>query len=366
MLATVTRRALLLGVSFAQLTVLTLTSMAADDWKTRWAEVVAAAEKEGALNVSGPSGKQWRDELIEFQKAYPKIKTEITPAASRDFWPRLMKEREIGQNLWDLRVGGADTQVYELISQNALASVRDMFILPEVANESNWHGGFDHMYTDNARKFAPSFCAYSSPLAHINPAFVKPDELKTFRDILDPKWKGKIVMDDPRGGSSAVSMAIVYKKFGPDFIRDLLTKQEVIISTNPRQIMGWFVSGKYPIALGIPNAAAQQFVDSGVKFEMGTVSGVDIWSVGVCGIQVMDKRPHPNATIVFVNWLLTKDVQARIMKSVRLNSRRKDVELGDPERAVDWSRIKDYVSGQSEDFYQAMADFKTLTRSILK
>jgi len=36
---------------------------------------------------------------MEFQKAYPKIKISVTPAASRDFWPRVIKEREVGQNL---------------------------------------------------------------------------------------------------------------------------------------------------------------------------------------------------------------------------------------------------------------------------
>lgn len=364
MAGTIDRRTTLLGLALAGFAPGAFAQQG--DWKARWDNILAAAEKEGALNVSVPSGTQWRTELMEFQKLYPKIKASMTPAASRDFWPRLLKEREIGQNLWDLRVGGADTQVYDLIQQNALANIREMLVVPEVADESQWHGGFDHMFTDNAKKFALSFCAYTSPLAHINTGFVKPDELKTFKDILDPKWRGKIVMDDPRGGSSAVSMAIVYKKLGADFIRDLLTKQEVVISTNPRQIMSWFVSGKYPIAMGIPNSAAQQFVDSGVKFEMGEVSGVDIWSVGVGGLQVMEKRPNPNATIVFINWLLTKDVQSRIMKVVRLNSRRKDVPPGDPERVIDWSRYKDYVSGQSEDFHEAMAEFKKITRTILK
>jgi iron(III) transport system substrate-binding protein len=338
----------------------------AQDWKPRWDAVVAAAEKEGQLDVSGPSGKLWHDQLMEFHTAYPKIRLNVTPAASRDFWPRLIKEREVGQNLWDLRIGGADTEVYEFIDKGALADVRAMFILPEVADEKAWHGGFEHMFTDDARRYSPSFGAHSSPLAYYNPRFVKPDELKTFRDLLDPRWKGKIALVDPRGGATAVSMAIVYKKFGADFVRDLLTRQEPVIVTNPRQIMDWFVAGKYPIAMGIPNASIQQFVNDGIKVELGQISGLDIWSVGVCGIQVPQPRPHPNATTLFVNWLLTRDVQTRIMTALRLNSRRKDVPLGDPEGAIDWSRYKDYVSGQSQEYYQAMADFKKLARSVLK
>ena len=344
----------------------TTSSYAADDWKARWAKVVVAAEKEGQLVVSGPSGKLWRDELAAFEKAYPKIKISITPFASRNFWPRVLKEREVGKHLWDLRVGGADTQVYTLAGKGGLANVREMFILPEVADESKWHGGFEHMFTDDAKKYVPSFAAYVSPLAYYNRKFVSDSDLKTFKDILNPKWKGKIALADPRGGSTAVSMAVVYKKFGTEFIKELLTKQEPVIVKNRRQIMGWFVSGKYPIAMGVPNSSIQRFRKRGVKFDMGSVSGLDIWSVGVGGIQVLEPRPHPNATTVFVNWLLTKNVQAKIMKAVRLNSRRKDVSLGDKSRAIDWSRYKDYVSGQTQTYHKPMLEFKKLARKLLK
>jgi hypothetical protein len=54
------------------------------------------------------------------------------------------------------------------------------------------------------------------------------------------------------------------------------------------------------------------------------------------------------------------------MDAVKLNSRRKDVALGYPEGQIDWSRYKDYVSGQSEDLTEAMSEFKKLARNILK
>lgn len=332
----------------------------------RWKSIVAAAEKEGEIDIAAPSGSLWREQLQAFKNAYPKINLKITPFAGRDFWPRLIKEREVGQNLWDIRVGGAETQVYELMKIGGIADVRSMLVLPEVADESKWHGGFDHMFLDKAKKYVLSFAAYESPLAFYNAKYVKADELKTFTDLLNPRWKGKISLADPRGGATAVNMAIVYQKFGPDFIRDLLIKQEPVIVKTPRQIMGWFASGQYPIAMGIPNTAFEEFKEKGVDAPAGKVSGLDIWSVGVGGIQIPEPHPHPNATIVFVNWLLTKDVQAKIMKAVNLNSRRTDVPVVDPERAVDWSRYKDYLSGQSEDLFPAMAEFKKITRDILK
>lgn len=338
----------------------------AEDWQARWKKVVAAAEKEGEIDIAAPSGALWREQLMNFKKAYPKIDVKITPFAGRDFWPRLIKEREVGMNLWDIRVGGAETQVYELIRSGGLASIRDMLILPDVADESKWHGGFGHMFLDDAHKYMLSFAAYESPLAFYNEKFVKPGEVRSFQDLLNPRWKGKIALADPRGGSTAVSMAIVYNKFGEGFIRKLLVDQAPVIVKNSRQIMGWFVDGKYPIAMGIPNTSFLEFRKKGIPYRAGKVSGLDIWSVGVGGLQVPNPRPHPNATTVFVNWILSRDVQATLMKAVDLNSRRTDVPVVDPDRALDWSRIDDYVCGQTEALNPAMASFKKLARSLLQ
>jgi iron(III) transport system substrate-binding protein len=354
------------GLTLAGSLFVTFAASAADaNWQERWKQVVAAAEKEGELNVSGPAGSLWRENLLTFHKAYPKINIRVTPFAGRDFWPRVMKEREVGQHLWDLRVGGAETQVYQLKKVNGLAPVRDMFILPEVADEANWRGGFDHMFSDVDKKYVPSFTAYSSPLAYYNTKLIKAEDVGTFKDLLDPKWKGKIAMVDPRGGSTAVSMAIVYKKFGEQFVRTLLTTQSPVIVKNPRQMVGWFISGQYPIAMGMPNTSLLEFEAKGVEVPLGRISGLDIWSVGVGSIQVLEPRPHPNATIVFVNWLLTKDVQNLVTKGAQMNSRRKDVEPNDKDRILEWDRYQDYVSGQSEEFFPSMNEFKTLAREIL-
>ena len=360
-----TGQALAAGVALVSSIFLAAQASAAGDWQERWNKTVAAAEAEGELNVSGPAGSLWRENLLTFRKAYPKINIKVTPFAGRDFWPRVMKEREVGQSLWDLRIGGAETQVYQLIKVNGLANVREMFILPEVSDENNWHGGFDHMFSDNAKKFVPTFTVYSSPLAYYNTNIIKPGELKTFQDLLDPKWKGKIALVDPRGGSTAVSMAIVYQKFGEDFIRTLLTTQSPVIVKNPRQMVGWFVSGQYPIAMGMPNTSLLEFKEKGIEIPAGRVSGLDIWSVGVGSIQVLEPRPHPNATIVFVNWLLTKDTQTLVTEGAQMNSRRKDVAPNDPDRTLEWDHYKDYISGQSEDMFPAMDSFKKVAREIL-
>lgn len=342
----------------------------AADWpgKAKWDGVVAAAKKEGKLVVAGPSGRAWRGVLMKFQDAYPEIKISVTPFAGRDFWPRALKEREVGKYLWDLRVGGAVAASWNLVPKGGIAPVRPMFMLPEITNEKNWYGGFKHMYLDNAEKYFPTFCIYESTLAYYNRDFIKTDKPFTLDDMLDPKWKGKISMAEPSAGATLTSMAMLMqnKKYGKKYIRQLIEKQKPVITRNRRQLMSWFVSGRYPISIGIPSSSIRRFKKRGVKLNMGQVAGMKRWSPGVCGAQVLEPRPHPNATIVFVNWLFSKKTQEMIMPVVGLNSSRKDVPIANKARAIDYGTLDEYVSGQTEEYRASMIGAKKFVNSLTR
>src|SRR5215472_862134 len=110
------------------------------DWKPIWDQTVAAANKEGQLAISAPSGTIWREQLLTFRQAYPGIKLSITATASRDYWPRVIKEREAKLDLWDFRIGGPDSLSYGVKAMGYIAPVRDMLILPEVVDNDVWYG----------------------------------------------------------------------------------------------------------------------------------------------------------------------------------------------------------------------------------
>lgn len=321
----------------------------ADDWKTEWDQAVAAAKKEGALNVSGPSGRIWRDQLLEFQKSYPEIKLSITPFASRDFWPRLVKEREAGQYLWDLRIGGGDTASYALKDKGFLAPVRPLLLLPEVTDGSKWIGGSDAMYIDNEKKYFLIFAATNTQSDYYNKTKIAGADSPTVQSLVDPKWAGKISLADPRAGSSLNTLTVLDKLYGDDFILKFLANKPVV-TKEPRQQIEWLSSGRYPIAYGLPSAPLVEYGQSGGHVEdFIPIPGLKLWSPGVGGIQIPTNAPHPNATKVFVNWLLTRDVQARLMQAVQLNSLRNDVPLGAPDLAIDASHWSDYIGTQVEE-----------------
>ena len=58
-----------------------------------WQKVLAAAEKEGQVNIAGPPGDLFRQVLVEsFQKSFPKIQIEFLGGSGRDKVARILRE----------------------------------------------------------------------------------------------------------------------------------------------------------------------------------------------------------------------------------------------------------------------------------
>ena len=350
------------------LTAFSVPAGAAENWKEDWDRTVAAAKKEGVLIISAPSGRVWRDTIDnEWKKLYPEIELKMTPAASREFWPRIVKEQEVGQNLWDLRVGGPDNLSYNLKRQGYIQQVRPLLVLPEVLGDEKWYGGMDALFLDKEKTFFLGFVMHDQTIAYYNRKFVKDPDGLDFKDLTDPQWKGKISMADPRGGSPLTGASVLMKAYGEDFIRKVYGDQQPVVSKEPRLQIQWLTSGRYPVAFGIPSAAIVEYAGRGASIDdFAKIKGTYSWSQGVGGIQLIRNAPHPNAAKVFINWILTEPVQTALMKAAQLNSRRKGIPQGDPEGAIETDKIEQYVGSQTEEMREYQDKTSTLLQSLLQ
>jgi len=164
----------------------------------------------------------------------------------------------------------------------------------------------------------------------INPTQVQPGEIKSYRDLLDPKWKSKMVMNDPRrAGPGQATFTFFYRHpdLGPDFIRALAT-QDITIMRNFQQEVDSVGQGRYPILIGTADAIAEERIRQGVPVQIvdprtlkegGDVSPAN----GALGL--INKAPHPNAAKVYINWLLSKEGQTGFAKASGYISARTDV-----------------------------------------
>lgn len=317
-----------------------------------WEKVLSEAEREGKVSVWGPPGDTYRTALVEeFQKKYPKISVEWFGASGRDSTARVVRERQSGLFNWDLYIGGAGTPMRVLKPTGAFVPVRQEILLPEVLDDRNWHGGFDAGFADKEGKFIFGFDATAVEIVYVNWDYVPAEAIKSSRDIIDPKWAGKIVWEDPRQEGSGLTAGLLFQLFhGNEFLKKLFTEQKIVFTLDRRQLVEWNVRGRYPIAIGSPTGLLEIFQEKGLGKnirpldESGTM---DAYSYAFGTVAVFDRRPHPNAANVYLNWLLSKSGQTSwVTHMARRNSRRLDVAPSTPELALKPNRK--YLSVQAE------------------
>ena len=322
----------LLGVTLLGFILLSLASAqsARADWQSEWNKTVTAAKKEGRLVIYGGEEITHPEILNEFAKKYPEIKVVTGSGRGSTLGPRILAERRAKKYLVDLFSGGPGTPYRVLYRGKALDPIKPMLLLPEVKDTSKWYRG-RHYYADPKDAYLFIFEGSISGGASIsyNTKVVNPKEFKSYFDILNPKWKGKISFYNPTasgGGLNSVISLYNNPKLGPKFIRRLFEEMDVTVFRSRRQGPDWLATGKYPLCFscrditrairqGLPVA---QIPPDNLK-EMEPVIGGGGSSV----IVLINKAPHPNAAKVFINWYLSREGQIawqRAMNTVVLEA----------------------------------------------
>ncbi len=288
-------------------------------WRADWKRTVEAAKKEGRLNLYITRAQSPIINSGVFQKRYPEIK--ILTIVGRGFQTvqRILAERRAGKYLADVSIGGVTTNL-ALYRAKALDPIKSVLILPEVLDESNWWLG-KHRYGDPKRKFVFNYIGVPQTAAiSYNVKLVNPDEFKTLWDIINPKWKGKIVALDVRvGGPGGGTMRFIYHhpELGPAFIRKFFGQMDVTLSRDRRQAVDWMGTGKFSICLLCSDSDVRRAQSQGLPVDTVEVAQKMPGLVTQGGtLSLENKAPHPNAARVFINWLLSRDGQLTLQKSI--------------------------------------------------
>jgi iron(III) transport system substrate-binding protein len=330
----------------AALIVISATSaLAQQSWKKEWKKVLDAAHKEGVVVVSGPPGEAQRKAITSgWAKAYPKIKLAYTGSRGSKMVAKVVRERLAGLYNWDIILAHTNPTVFRLIPINALAPLRDALILPDIANDKNWIGGFEIGFMDSANKyFYNAMGIGQNNLGFVNRECISKNEFNKLADFKKSKFKGKIVSYDPRRpgtiGPSTLAMSIV---MGEDWLKDLYENHGVTLSRSYKQMTDWLVTCKKPLVIGMPNDILEQLQKQGIGTKVNEIRGTaysrNLNPGGAGGNETIgwyNKAPHPNAAKVFVNWYLSREFQQHYATSVKDNSRRVDTTPGDPNYKMD-------------------------------
>jgi iron(III) transport system substrate-binding protein len=304
-----------------------------------WQKVLQAAEKEAQVNLAGPPGDLFRQVLVEsFQKSFPKIQVEFLGGSGRDKVARILRERQGGIYGWDLYISGANSALSAFKPVAGFDPFKPLIVLPEIREDGAWIGGFDAGWADSEKKFYYAFGGgLSGDNIHLNGDLVPAGEIRSALDLLNAKWTGKIVMQDPRVEGKGLSDALVLSlAYGEAFIKRLLTEQKIAFTSDRRQLVEWLVRGRYPIAIGLNDYFLAPFQEKGVGKNVKVFDDPKTaiyWTHGSSAVGFFNRAPHPNAAKVYVNWLLSRSGQLEWVKT-QTNSRRADVPPFDPKTAL--------------------------------
>ncbi|HMH53475.1 MAG TPA: extracellular solute-binding protein [Candidatus Acidoferrum sp.] len=331
-----------------------------------WDQTVAAARKEGKVAVNTFTGQGYGRVLKLFAQAHPEIKVDHTNLEPVDFSPRIINERKAGVYTWDVATMPTSTALQVLRPAGVFDPIRPAIITADAKNDANWRGGFEAGFLDKDKRLAYAFTLVRAAGTFVNADRVKDGELKSVKDLLDPRWKGKIAISDPRViGSTFWPLTIARLKVGDDVMKQLLVDQEPVLSRDRNQLTEFMVRGRYPIAIGLNALALQDFQAKGVGKNIKTILllEMDYQSSGSL-VWLINKAPHPNAAKVLINWLLTKDAQIAYAKELQTNSRFVGVEPGDPHAVVPMGLKLQQVD--AEDLLPELIKTQDLSKQLIK
>ena len=293
---------------------------------SEWERTVEAAKKEGRVVVSIPTSAELRKEFESgFQKIFPSIELELSVARGASNVNKIAEEQNAGVRNVDLHIGGTTSIITGLLANNLLDPVLPMMLLPEVKDPKQWWAG--HLWADNAKKYVYSFTGYMTETIWYNTALVKPEDISSWDSLLEPKWKSRIVILDPRSpGSGESNWAFLLKIKGEPFLAKLAA-QEMMVGRNLRQLGEAVARGKSALSIGVSYYTYLPFIKAGLPVKsISTLKEGYYAGTGSGNLSVLKNAPHPNAAKVFVNWLLSKEGQTAVTKALGQPTRRFDVD----------------------------------------
>ena len=347
-----------------------VTSASAQDTSAEWKRIVAAAEKEGTVVLNVQPNKRMRSYVQKaWPKAYPKIKLSMSVVPGRQFIARIKTERKAGKFLWDAGFSGAPGG-YRLSKVGIVDPFLPVLVDPVTKDPKTW-GGWDNAFFDKQKKYVFSIAGFlKSPF--YNAKKVSPEKVAKLglQTLLDPAYKGKIIWHDPAIRGSGRSFGYLLKsRLGDDGPRKLIVDQKVRFASKQHQITEALARGTAWIGIGpIVTSLLEPYVKAGLELDIrpfGNQPIVNEMSTGGSTLYVYNKRPHPNATKVFINWLLSKETQLGLGKAMKMDSRRQDVAaVAGPARTP--IKGAKYLESQREDYAKEVRAAQKFIRGIRK
>jgi len=257
----------------------------------RLERIVAAAKKEGTLTLYTTIAEKDLPTLIKpFETKYG-IKVNVWRAGTDKVLQRTLAEAAANRNEVDA-VHFGSPEMEALAREKVLQPVHSP------------------VYKDLQPGSVPAHRQWAATILSVwvqayNTNVVKKEDLpKSYADLLDPKWKGKLGIEAKNQDWFAT---VVGLNGGGDkglkFFSDLVAKNGISPRTGHTLLTNMVVSGEVPLALTVYNYMPEQARKKGAPIDWFVIEPAIARSNA---IGVAAKAPHPAAALLFHEYMLTE------------------------------------------------------------
>ena len=185
----------------------------------------------------------------------------------------------------------------------------------------------------------------------------KADLPRSYKDLLDPKWKGKLAIEAEDVDWFAAVVRDMGEQEGLKLFRDIVAANGLAVRKGHTLLAGLVASGEVPFALTLYNHNAERLKQRGAPIDWYAIQPA---YARVNGIALANKAPHPHAALLFYDFMLSQDGQEILQKAnyvptnLKLNNpaTRSGVKFIDPAIVLDeserWEKhFKDSILSKS-------------------
>ena len=262
------------------------------------------ARKEGELLwIGGLNQRRARRPILKaFKKKYPFINAKGIRTGSRKALQRVLAEHR------------AKTPRVDVINSNVVVSLKKAGLVQ--AFRSPALDAYPKKEKDPNRVWATMRFSYHGVAGYNTNLVSAADAPKTFADLLDPKWKGKMVWGDSAETGARFLITYLRKTWGEakalDFIKKL-SKQKVVTRTSSiRNILDLVVAGEHHIMISPALHHVGGARKKGAPIQASMVNPV-LARNGY--FMLMKSAPHPHAAMLLIDFILSKEAQNILRKA---------------------------------------------------
>jgi iron(III) transport system substrate-binding protein len=257
-------------------------------------ELLKGAQKEGKLTyyfaMELPLGQFLAN---TFEKKYPGIKVDIYRATSERLLTKILTEARSGKHAFD--VVSVNVEMFGVLQRNKLigqyrSASYDSFPKGFVDPQNYWTAIYYNPYT----------VAYNTKL-------VRPGEApQRWEDLLDPKWKGKLGMDNTKYAWSNALLDIMGQEKAVKFLK-ALAAQNIDYRGSYTLLAQLMAAGEIPVCAYNSVSSIERMKEKGAPIDwvrMKSPIPASVVAAGVAGNTV-----RPNAAKLFYEFLVSKEGQ---------------------------------------------------------